>query len=70
MNNLQLMTIFALVAVLAISVPLQSVYAESGFTNTKKTAGVIMKFCANEVFTLGGLMAISLMLSLQMESNI
>ena len=52
MNNLQLMTVFVLVAALAVSVPLQSVYAESGFTNVKKTAGVIMKFCANEVFTL------------------
>jgi len=52
MNNLQLMSVFALVAVLAISVPLQSVYADTGFTNVKKTAGVIMKFCANEVFTL------------------
>ena len=52
MNNLHLMTVFALVAVLAISVPLQSVYADSGFTNVKKTAGIIMKFCANEVFTL------------------
>ena len=50
MNNLQLMTVFALVAVLAISVPLQSAFAETGFTNVKKTAGVIMKFCANEVF--------------------
>ncbi|NNL59204.1 MAG: hypothetical protein HKP31_07085, partial [Nitrosopumilus sp.] len=51
-NNFQLMMLFAIVAVLTISVPLQSVYAESGFTNVKKTAGIIMKFCANETFTL------------------
>ena len=41
-----------LVAILVISIPIQSSYAESGFTNTKKTTGIIMKFCANETFLL------------------
>ncbi|MCV0430913.1 hypothetical protein [Nitrosopumilus sp.] len=50
--NFQLMTLFIIVAVLVISIPVQSVSAESGFSNVKKTAGIIMKFCANETFTL------------------
>ena len=52
MSNLQLMTVFALVAVLIISVPLQSAFAETGFTNVKKSTGVIMKFCENHAITL------------------
>lgn len=39
----------------ALLVPLaaqQDAAAESGFTNTKKTAGIIMKFCHNETFLL------------------
>jgi len=46
------MAIFVFMVILVSSISIQSVYAESGFTNVKKTAGVIMMFCANEVFTL------------------
>ena len=48
----QLMVISVLVAVLVISIPMQSAFAETGFTNVKKSTGVIMKFCANETFLL------------------
>ena len=51
-KNSQLMIIGVLVAVLVISIPMQSVFAESGFSNVKRATGVIMKFCANETFTL------------------
>ena len=48
----QLMVISVLVAVLVISIPIQSSFAETGFTNVKKATGVIMMFCANETFLL------------------
>ena len=51
-KNSQLMVISVLVAVLVISIPMQSAFAESGFSNVKKATGVIMMFCANETFTL------------------
>ena len=46
------MVISVLVAVLVISIPIQSSFAETGFTNVKKATGVIMMFCANETFLL------------------
>ena len=51
-KNSQLMIIGVLVAVLVISIPMQSAFAETGFSNVKRATGVIMKFCANETFTL------------------
>lgn len=48
----QLMVISILIVSLAMSVPVQSAFAETGFTNVKKSAGIIMKFCANETFLL------------------
>ena len=46
------MVIFVFMAVLVSSISIQSVYADTGFTNVKKSAGIIMKFCANETFKL------------------
>ena len=55
-KNSQLMVISVLVAVLVISIPMQSAFASTdlsyAFSNVKKATGVIMKFCANETFTL------------------
>lgn len=48
------MAISIIVTALLVSIPAQSIFADrsEAFTNTKKSAGIIMKFCANEVFTL------------------
>ena len=46
------MAIFVFMAVLVSTISIQSVYADTGFTNVKKSAGVIMMFCANETFKL------------------
>lgn len=46
------MTIFVFMVFLVSSISIQSVYADTGFTNVKKSAGIIMKFCTNETFTL------------------
>lgn len=50
------MVISVLVAVLVMSIPMQSVFASTdpsyAFSPVKKATGVIMKFCANETFTL------------------
>mgnify|MGYP005629887499 FL=1 len=50
------MVISVLVAVLVISIPMQSAFASTdpsyAFSPVKKTTGVIMMFCANETFTL------------------
>jgi len=48
------MVIGVLVAVLVISIPVQSSFADrsDAFTNVKRATGVIMMFCANETFTL------------------
>lgn len=51
-QSVKSMAIFVFMVILVSSISIQSVYAESGFTNVKKTAGIIMMFCANEVFTL------------------
>ena len=53
---LELIAAFVFAAVLLSSIPLQSTaFAVSdtpGFTNVKKSAGIIIKFCANETFSL------------------
>ncbi|KAF6246047.1 hypothetical protein [Nitrosopumilus sp. b2] len=46
------MVIFAFMVILISTITMSSVYAETGFTNVKKSAGIIMKFCANETFKL------------------
>lgn len=46
------MAIFVFMVFLVSSISIQSVYADTGFTNVKKSAGIIMKFCTNETFTL------------------
>lgn len=51
-KSLSLIAIFAVMAVLVLSLPVQSAFSESGFTNVKKVTGIIMKFCSNETFTL------------------
>jgi len=51
-KNFQLMAIFVFTAILISTVSLQSVYADTGFTNVKKSAGIIMMFCSNETFLL------------------
>ena len=53
-KNSQLMVLGVLVAVLIISIPVQSSFADrsDAFTNVKRATGVIMMFCANETFTL------------------
>jgi len=53
-KNSQLMVLGVLVAVLVISIPVQSSFADrsDAFTNVKRATGVIMMFCANETFTL------------------
>ena len=51
-SSLQLMTVFVFGAILLSSLPIQSAFSETGFTNTKKATGVIMKFCENHAITL------------------
>ena len=46
------MAIFVFMAVLVSTISIQSVYADTGFTNVKKSAGIIMMFCSNETFKL------------------
>jgi len=48
------MVLGVLMTVLVISIPAQSAFAElsDAFSNVKRATGVIMKFCANETFTL------------------
>ena len=41
-NSLKSMVIFVFMVILVSSISIQSVYADSGFTNVKKTAGIIM----------------------------
>ena len=49
---IELSAVFVFMAILVTSVPLQSSFAETGFTNVKKSTGVIMKFCENHAITL------------------
>ncbi len=50
---LQLAAVFVLAGALAIPISTPSeAFAELGFTNVKKSSGIIMKFCANETFLL------------------
>ncbi|MGY5150005.1 MAG: hypothetical protein ACW9W3_08060 [Candidatus Nitrosopumilus sp. bin_68KS] len=49
-KTIQLMAISILVAAIIVSIPVQSAFADTGFTNVKKAAGIIMKFCVNETF--------------------
>ena len=51
-KKLHLVALFTFIAVLVTSVPLQSAFSETGFTNVKKATGVIMKFCSNQAMTL------------------
>ena len=44
--------IFAFMMILTSTITMSTVYADTGFTNVKKSAGIIMKFCANETFKL------------------
>lgn len=46
------MLIFTFMVILTSTITMSTVYAETGFTNVKKSAGIIMKFCANETFKL------------------
>ena len=48
---LQLM-VFVLMTTLVVSIPVQSAFSESGFSNTKKATGVIIKFCSNQAMTM------------------
>ena len=50
--NFQLIAISVFVAVLITSIPVQSAFSDSGFTNVKKSTGIIMMFCSNETFTM------------------
>lgn len=51
-NRFHLIVLVAFTVVLVTSIPIQSAFADTGFTNVKKTSGIIMKFCYNEAFTL------------------
>ena len=51
-KNLQLFAVIVFAGVLVTSVPIQSGFSDSGFTNVKKATGVIMKFCENHATTL------------------
>ena len=51
-QNLKSLVVFTFMVILVSSISIQSAYAESGFTNVKKTAGIVMMFCSNETFTL------------------
>ena len=44
--------IFAFMMILTATITMSPVFADTGFTNVKKSAGIIMKFCANETFKL------------------
>ena len=46
------MTIFTFMVILTATITMSPVFADTGFTNVKKSAGIIMKFCANETFKL------------------
>ena len=51
-KNLQLFGVMVFAGVLVTSVPIQSGFADTGFTNVKKATGIIMKFCENQAITL------------------
>lgn len=51
-NTLHLVTLLTFTAILVTSVPSQSAFSETSFTNVKKSTGVIMKFCENHAITL------------------
>ena len=44
--------IFAFMVILTSTITISPVLADTGFTNVQKSAGIIMKFCANETFKL------------------
>ena len=52
MRKIGTFSVLVFLTVLVVFIPIQAALAESGFTNTKRATGVIMKFCANEAFTL------------------
>ncbi len=51
-SKLHLVAVFAFAAILVTSIPIQSAFSETGFTNVKKATGVLMKFCSNQAMTL------------------
>ena len=50
-SKLSLIVIFALATTLVIPVALQDSFAETGFTQVKKSTGVKMMFCSNHALT-------------------
>ena len=50
-SRLSLIAVFALVAALVVPVALQDSFAETGFTQVKKSTGVKMMFCSNHALT-------------------
>ncbi len=51
-KSIGIMAIFAFMVILTSTITISPVLADTGFTNVQKSAGIIMKFCANETFKL------------------